>query len=141
MKVLIFLLVFLLIQGCNAEESKMLPNGHVVKGALQELKLQKKFFGNSILFYPGAPDESTRLSAERIINTAIDKLIDSPANNLSEKEFWLTLEIAAKQLKLMDSEEMERGLTYMEDIMEIYEIESSDGRLNDWRYGFEPSSH
>jgi hypothetical protein len=25
--------------------------------------------------------------------------------------------------------------------MDIYKIESSDGRLNEWRYGFDPSSH
>ena len=36
---------------------------------------------------------------------------------------------------------MDRGLSYMEEIMDIYKIESSEGRLNEWRYGFEPSSH
>ena len=67
--------------------------------------------------------------------------IESPSDNLTEKVFWLTLKIAAKQLANMDSEEMERGISYMEVIMDIYKIESSDGRLSEWRYGFVPSSH
>jgi hypothetical protein len=100
--------------------------------------LQKKFTDDSTLFYPGAPDESARVAAEEIINAALTKLIESPDNKLSEKEFWLILEVAARLLDVMDSEEMERGLTYMEEIMDIYKIESSDGRLNKWRYGFEP---
>jgi hypothetical protein len=100
--------------------------------------LQKKFTDDSTLFYPGAPDESARVAAEEIINAALTKLIESPDNKLSEKEFWLILEVAARLLDVMDSEEMERGLTYMEEIMDIYKIESSDGRLNKWRYGFVP---
>lgn len=141
MKFLMILLGLLLIQGCNEIESKMLPNGIDVKESLQQLKLKKKFTSDLTLLYPGATDESTRVAAERIINDVLIKLIDSPANNISEGEFWLTLEDAAKLLASMDSEEMERGLTYMEEIMDIYKIESSDGRLNNWRYGFEPSSH
>lgn len=34
---------------------------------------------------------------------------------------------------------MDRGLTYMEELMDIYGIESFDGRLNIWRYGFDPN--
>jgi len=37
----------------------------------------------------------------------------------------------------MDSEEKDRALSYMEEIMDIYGIESSDGRLNKLRYGFD----
>ncbi|ELJ8549638.1 DUF4844 domain-containing protein [Vibrio cholerae] len=34
---------------------------------------------------------------------------------------------------------MDRSLSYMEEIMDIYGIESSGGRLNTWRYGFDPA--
>jgi hypothetical protein len=122
-------------------EIKMLSNGSEVKEVLRELKSQKKFLENLALFYPGAPDELLRIEAENIINSALIKLIESPSDSLTENEFWLTLKVAAKQLSKMDSEEMERGLSYMEEIMDIYKIESSEGRLNEWRYGFEPSSH
>jgi hypothetical protein len=122
-------------------EIKMLSNGSEVKEALRELKSQKKFLANLALFYPGAPDELIRIEAENVINSALVKLIESPSDSLTENEFWLTLKFAAKQLAKMDSEEIDRGLSYMEEIMDIYKIESSEGRLNEWRYGFEPSSH
>tara|TARA_R110002033_G_C3859111_1_gene236320 strand:+ start:120 stop:545 length:426 start_codon:yes stop_codon:yes gene_type:complete len=141
MKLLQILLVLCLIQGCNETEIKMLSNGSDVKVALRELQSQKKFIEDLGLFYPGAPDELSRVAAEKTINSVLLKLIESSSDNLTEKEFWLTLEVAAKQLGNMDSEEMDRGLSYMEEIMDIYKIESSDGRLNEWRYGFEPSSH
>ncbi|WP_339757688.1 DUF4844 domain-containing protein [uncultured Winogradskyella sp.] len=141
MKLLRILLVLCLIQGCNEMEIKMLSNGSDVKVALRELQSQKKFIEDLDLFYPGAPDELSRVAAEKTINSVLLKLIESSSDNLTEKEFWLTLEVAAKQLGNMDSEEMDRGLSYMEEIMDIYKIESSDGRLNEWRYGFEPSSH
>ena len=122
-------------------EIKMISNGSDIKEALRELTSQKKFVEDLALFYPGAPDELTRVAAEKAINSALFKLIESPSDNLTEKEFWLTLKIVAKQLANMDSEEMERGISYMEVIMDIYKIESSDGRLSEWRYGFVPSSH
>jgi len=121
-------------------EIKMLSNGSEVKEALRELKSQKKFLANLALFFPGAPDELIRIEAENVINSALVKLIESPSDSFTENEFWLTLKVAAKQLAKMDSEEMDRGLSYMEEIMDIYKIESSEGRLNEWRYGFEPSS-
>jgi hypothetical protein len=138
MKFVIILLALFFIQGWNEVKNKILSSGIDVNESLEQLKLQKKFTDDSILFYPGAPDQSARVAAEEIINAALTKLIESPDNKLSEKEFWLILEVAARLLDVMDSEEMERGLTYMEEIMDIYKIESSDGRLNKWRYGFEP---
>ncbi len=119
----------------------MLPNGNDVKEALLNFKSQKKFVEDLGELYPGAPDEQTRIQAENIINAVIDKLIIEKDNNLSEKEFWSILKMAALQLETMDSEEMDQGLFYMEKLMDIYSIESSDGRLNEWRYGFDPSSH
>ncbi len=130
-----------MMQGCNEGDSKLLPNGVDVKEALLSFKSQRKFVEDLTEFYPGAPDEQTRIQAENIINTAVDKLMVSEENNLSEKEFWDILEIAALQLKTMDSEEMDHGLFYMEKLMDIYGIESSEGRLNEWRYGFDPSTH
>jgi hypothetical protein len=38
-----------------------------------------------------------------------------------------------------DSRDCDRLLHYMEQIMDIIGIESSDGLLNEWRYGFDPS--
>ncbi|TPV56952.1 DUF4844 domain-containing protein [Aestuariibacter sp. GS-14] len=141
MKLIIILLVCLIIQGCNKEEGKLLANGIDIKEALVNFKSQKKFVEDRSELYPGAPDEQTRLQAESIINDVVDELLALKDNNLSEREFWIILKSAAMQLQTMDSEEMDQGLYYMEKLMDIYGIESSDGRLNQWRYGFDPSSH
>ncbi len=140
MKLVIILLVCLMIQGCNEGDSKLLPNGIDVKEALVNFKSQKKFIEDLSELYPGAPDEQTRVLAESIINDVIDELLAITNNQLSEKEFWRILKLAAMQLETLDSEEMDQGLYYMEKLMDIYGIESSDGRLNEWRYGFDPSS-
>jgi hypothetical protein len=38
-----------------------------------------------------------------------------------------------------DSEEQDQTAHYVEQILEILGIESSDGLLNSWRYGFDPT--
>ncbi len=117
----------------------MLPKGPEIISALEALKDQKKFVEDMSQFYPGAPNEITQVKAEKIINDALLKLIKTSNDGITEVKFWLVLESAARLLSNMDSEEIDRGLKYIEEIMDIYGIESSEGRLNKWRYGFDPS--
>lgn len=140
MKIVVIFLFCLIIQGCTAESSSMLQNDESTKEALRSFQLETKFLEDSTSFYPGAPDEEIRVRAESLINNAVKKLIETPEDGLNEEKFWEILKVAALELKTMDSEELERGLTYMEELMDIYGIESSGGRLNKWRYGFDPSA-
>ena len=117
---------------------KNLPKENGVLIALEALKETPKFREDLSQFYPGAPNEEIRAEAEQILNAALSDLMAVSDKDTSEKEFWGILESAARKLALMDSEEMDRGLAYMESIMDIYNIESSEGRLNRWRYGFDP---
>jgi len=117
----------------------MLSGGPEIVNALVTFKNQKKFIEDDSLLYPGAPDEVTRANAEIIVNGALTELIALSEKGLSEEKFWTILRSATLQLSKMDSEEVDRGLTYMEDIMDIYGIESSEGRLNEWRYNFDPN--
>jgi hypothetical protein len=71
------------------------------------------------------------------MNITIQALIETPESGLKENDFWLLLEKTVKAYKQFDSEEMDCGLSYMEENMDIYSIESSGGRLNYWRYGFD----
>ncbi len=106
---------------------------------LEGLLEEKKFVESSVYFYPGPPDEVTRLQAELVINAAIISILKASESEISEEEFWGIIEVAARALSLMDSEEMDRGFTYFEQIMDVFEIASSGGRLNQWRYGFDPT--
>ena len=138
MRIITFLLLTVLMFGC-ANEGRMISINEERVSHLEALLQEKKFVESSMHFYPGAPDELTRLQAELVINTAISSILKASKTEISEDTFWGILEVAARTLSLMDSEEMDRGLTYFEQIMDIFEIASSGGRLNEWRYGFDPS--
>jgi hypothetical protein len=138
MKLSIFIFTILTLIGCRDESVKNLPKGNEVLSALEALKETPKFSEDLSQFYPGAPNDEIRVEAEQILNAALSDLMAISDKDTSEKEFWGILESAARKLALMDSEEMDRGLAYMESIMDIYNIESSEGRLNRWRYGFDP---
>jgi Domain of unknown function (DUF4844) len=138
MKLSILVFTILTLIGCGDGGVKNLPKGNEILSALETLKDTPKFSEDLSQFYPGAPNEEIRVKAEQILNTAISDLMAISNKDASEKEFWSILESAARKLALMDSEEMDRGLAYMESIMDIYNIESSEGRLNRWRYGFDP---
>lgn len=106
--------------------------------ALQSLRAEKKFQEDEEDMYPGAPDEETRLRCEGAINQMIDALIQglpkqsTTAFVLSEFEKHLNL------LSDEDTEEREMACVYCERIMNILDIESSEGLLNTWLYGFDP---
>ena len=137
---ILFAVFICVVAGCTSNEQALLPYGIDVKLALEKMKQDKKFTENVALGYPGAPSELSRLKAQQVIDDALTQLILKSESAITEKQFWLILEQAAKQLGQMDSEEMEQGLSYMEDIMDIYQIQSSDGRLSKWRYGFDPEA-
>lgn len=44
------------------------------------------------------------------------------------------------ELESDDSEDKEPALTYVEELMEICGVDSSDGLLNEWLYGFDPGT-
>lgn len=118
---------------------KMIHNNAERVQKLEKLLVEKKFTADEKLFYPGAPSEEVRATCEQAMNIVIKALLDITEAGVPENEFWSLLEKAAKVYKQFDSEEMDRSLSYMEEIMDIYGIESSDGRLNTWRYGFDPA--
>jgi hypothetical protein len=106
---------------------------------LADLRKARKFDSDPTGTYPGAPSEEIRESVQATIDSLIDRLIAGVASNPSKSyvlgEFALSLNDSAG----LDTEERERICDYMEEIMNIFEIESSDGLLNTWLYGFDPT--
>jgi hypothetical protein len=138
MKITTFLLLSVLMLGCTNEGRMISVNPERVSH-LEALLEEKKFVESSVYFYPGAPDEVTRLQAELVINAAIVSILKASESEISEEAFWDIIEVAARAFSVMDSEEIDRGFTYFEQIMDVFEIASSGGRLNQWRYGFDPT--
>lgn len=85
-----------------------------------------------------APTEEIRKSAELAINKMLDRL-GSELSRSPQKSYVLSefLEML-KAFEGADTEERERACTYCERIMDLLGIESSDGALNTWLYGFDP---
>jgi len=138
MKIIQIAVLLLISSICLAEGDMSVVNNSKSISALKELLAKEKFYIDNSTQYPGAPSEEIRLLSQQVIDAIITALIEMPKEGLSKVQFWGLLEQGAMFYQRLDSEEMDRGLTYMENIMDIYGIESSDGRLNIWRYGFDP---
>ena len=91
------------------------------------------------MLFRSAPNEEVRSRCERQLNALIDRLIAGLPTNAAKpyvlEEFRTTLSAFRSE----DSEECDRLLHYMEQIMDVTGIISSDGLLNEWRYGFDPT--
>jgi hypothetical protein len=108
-----------------------------VRSELLALREEKKFVAEN--FYPGAPTEALRADAEDQINQLIVRLLSSLTPD-SRKSFVLSeFKISMERFKQIDTEERERFCGYLEQIMDATGIESSDGLLNSWLYGFDPN--
>jgi len=109
-----------------------------ITAALTRLRAAEKFKADA--FYPGAPNETLRVEAEQTVNALLDRLVPvAPAptdKKLVLREFRMTLDSFTQS----DTEERERLCGYLEEIMDIVGIDSSDGLLNGWLYGFDPSA-
>jgi hypothetical protein len=103
---------------------------------LSALRSEAKF--NEENLYPGAPTEEIRMNAEQAVNALLDRLSaglpESPRKSYVLSEFLKML----KAFDDEDTEEREQACTYCERVMNILGIESSDGTLNTWLYGFDP---
>jgi hypothetical protein len=132
-----FLLIIFLASCSNGTQME-LENTKETVAKLTALKAKEKFIGGESIFYSGAPSEEIRLIAQTSTNKLIQRLIDTPDKELNKSYIMSLFVESATPLQNMDSEELERGLEYMEEVMDIYGIESSDGLLNNLRYGFDP---
>jgi hypothetical protein len=103
---------------------------------LATLRAESKFQKEGL--YPGAPTEEIRQSSESAVNAMLGRLRSglsrSPRKAYVLSEFLEML----KAFESADTEEREQACSYCERVMEILSIESSDGALNTWLYGFDP---
>jgi hypothetical protein len=103
---------------------------------LSELHSAPKFYAGNL--YPGAPSEDIQVSSERAVNAMIDHL-RAELQKSPQKAFVISqfLEML-RAFEHGDTEEREQACGYCEQVMDILNIESSDGLLNKWLYDFDP---
>lgn len=134
MRILYFLIFVLIITPVKADMMILLSDQDIQK--LQELQKEKKFVEESYYF---PPDEQTRLRIEASLNNLIGRLIAEQSPQSSKAGVLAEFKTTLSLFDTEESDDQDRMLHYLETIMDIYGIESSDGLLNTWRYGFDPT--
>lgn len=108
---------------------------HTTYAKLAALRDRPKYVDLPGTLYNGLRPEGARLLAERQINALIERLQEGLASNPSKKfvlgEFSRTL----AEFEPTDTEDREQLLRYLEEVMDILGIASSDALLNGWMYG------
>jgi len=103
---------------------------------LKALKAERKFEPDNASYYPGAPDEPTRLAAQASVDSVIDGLLIRLPHDAHRSTVLSAFKAGLPRLDRFDSEERGRALVYMQRIMDITGVHTSSELLNVWRYGF-----
>lgn len=106
---------------------------------LAEMRGRPKFGEDIGTFYPGAADESVRAEYQGHIDIFLDRLKERLQHEPLKESAFEEMRRALQHFEEADSEDRDRVCAYMEDVMDILGIETSEGLLNEWRYGFDPN--
>ena len=104
---------------------------------------KEKFVEDTVLLYPGIANPSLRpLLTEKINQAAEDFRTVSLSSNPSKIAYLEKIKIGLDRFKstyiMYDTEDRERVGHYFEELMNIVGLESSEGILNTFLYGFNP---
>jgi hypothetical protein len=137
-QILVFFLTFSAC-GQNVTEMKTPENANE---KFAEFIAKKKFVSEN--YYPGIADEKIRpILTEKINQVASDfKTVaesDKPNDKKYQEKIGIGLSRFAEIYLDLDTEDRERVCSYFEELMDIVELESSNGQLNKFMYGFDPN--
>ena len=130
-------LTILLFASCGQGQIKTPENA---MSKFKEFKRKEKFVPDKQIFYPGIGDLTQKpILTEKINLVADDFEKVAKSGNATDKDYQNAIKIGLERFKGMyiDSENQERICYYFEELMDIVELESSDGQLNNFRYGFD----
>ena len=105
---------------------------------LKSFREESKFA--ETFFYPGATSEELRHQLENEVNSLIDMFIRELKDNPSKSYVLTKLRDQLKNCEDFDTENQEMVCEYLDRLLDILGIESSDGLLNEWLYGFDPGN-
>lgn len=106
--------------------------------ALARFISKKKFVEEAD--YPGATNEPDRLRYEAMVNDLARSLGELAPADQTKSVVLERSRPVMEAFENTDSEERDRFHAYLEELMGIFGIKSSDGDLNKWRYGFDPTA-
>lgn len=132
---------FLTFNACGQQVIKM-KTPENTREKLEEFIAKGKFYKEN--FYPGIADEKLRpLFTKKINEAASDFLSVAQSDNPTDKKYQEKIGIGLSRFSdvylELDTEDRERVCRYFEELMDIVGLESSDGKLNKFMYGFNPN--
>ena len=109
-----------------------------------EFIAKEKFVEDNSIFYPGISDERLRPSLTQKINQAAEDFREVfMSSNPSKEKYLEKIRIGLDRFKntpvTSDTEDKERVCHYFQELMDIVGLESSEGILNKFMYGFDPN--
>ena len=110
----------------------------------EKFKTKEKFLQDNSIFYPGIADPAMRPILSAKINLAADDFKAlAETGKATDKEYQEKIKIGLQRFYdvyiNLDTEDRERVCLYFEEIMDIVGLESSNGQLNKFVYGFDPT--
>lgn len=106
--------------------------------ALDRFIAKKKFVNEP--FYRVDLDEADRLRYEAWVNRLARSLRKLPPSRQTKPVVLGMFKPVMKRFEATEGEDQDRFLGYLEELMDIFGIESSDGLLSTWRHGHDMSA-
>jgi len=133
--------IILSFTACGQEQIK------TPKDAMNKFKIFKaneKFIEDNKIYYPGIGDPKLKpILTEKINLAAEDFEKVAKSENATDKDYQNAIKKGLQRFAdiyiEIDTEDRERICSYFEELMDIVGLESSDGQLNNFMYGFDPT--
>lgn len=116
------------------------------EGAMDQFEAftgKEKFAEDVKAFYPGIGNPVMKpILTDKINKAAEDFKEVAQRENPTAKKYQEQIDIGLRRFSdaysELDTEDRERVCTYFEELMDLVGLESSDGKLNEFMYGFDP---
>jgi hypothetical protein len=119
--------------GFNDQQLAITP---AVIDRLRSLQSEHKFGPDAAAFYPGAASEAQRAVAQASVDATIQTLIAELPARPQRSTVLRAMKVTLADVDTSESEERDQILLYLDKVMAICGVESSDQLFNVWRYGF-----
>ncbi len=133
--------MFFVLSNCEAamQESPMKVKNDAIH-QLQTLAKKDNFAPNGAL-YTGVRDPSLRANLNSRFGLSITQFITAVKRKATKSEYLALLASEIRKFKRaeLETEDAEQVGTNFEHIMDCIGLDSSEGILNNWMYGFDPT--
>lgn len=138
---LLILIVLFSFTSCGQNKIDTPSN---VMNQFEEFRKREKFVKDSTIHYSGIADTLMRPILTSKINLAVEDFRKiAEIGKGTDKEYQDKIQIGLNRFSdiyiNLDTEDRQRVCLYFEELMDIVGLESSNGLLNNFMYGFDPT--